>query len=114
MSPESIVTSLAISKKLKESGWAHDEAFWYWNQYKHSIEGDKWFLECPYEIDADRPYKLAIAAPTAEEIIAAILKRTDWTMALLLSNVASLILQRYLSSGVRCWREIRAARLRCW
>jgi CheY-like chemotaxis protein len=25
-----------------------------------------------------------------------------------------LVLQRYFSSGVRCWREIRAARLRCW
>jgi hypothetical protein len=32
-----------------------------------------------------------------------------------LSEATLLILQRYISSGVRCfWREIRAARLRCW
>ena len=29
-------------------------------------------------------------------------------------NMDQLVLQRYISSGVRCWREIRAARLRCW
>ena len=28
--------------------------------------------------------------------------------------INGLVLQRYISSGVRCWREIRAARIRCW
>ena len=34
----------------------------------------------------------------------------------LMSGMATLLtLQRYISSSVRCfWREIRAARLRCW
>ena len=67
--PESIVTSLEWSKKLKEAGWERDAAHWYWNLYRHSSEGEKWFLECPFDIDVDHPYKLAIAAPTAEEIL---------------------------------------------
>ena len=35
-------------------------------------------------------------------------------LAMRRANLTLLVLQRYSSSGVRCWREIRAARLRRW
>jgi hypothetical protein len=37
-------------------------------------------------------------------------ERLRWLMV----SAPLLVLQRYKSIGVRFWREIRAARLRCW
>jgi hypothetical protein len=46
--------------------------------------------------------------------IASSVHENNANKAWLRSFIGYLVLQRYSSSGVRCWREIRAARLRRW
>jgi len=93
-SPSAITVSLEWAKKLKEAGWDEKTVFAFDHRFDY------------YELDDF--YGLgALMAPSAEELIAEILKRTDWTMALLLGNVASLMhYQNYKGTLADCLAEV--------
>ena len=66
--PESIVTSLDWSKKLKEAGWPQDDSYLFWCRHPISPEPNEWelgksIIACLY------PDTEFFAAPTAEEIL---------------------------------------------
>ncbi len=67
MTPESIVTSLEWSKKIKQAGWPQKEALWFWvHHYRAASDEYLWEL---FERDEDDKVNEHLAAPTAEEIL---------------------------------------------
>ena len=70
--PESIVTSLDWSKKLKEAGWPQEDAIWYWvgHMLDDNMEPTSWSLWPREKEEYREQWKPHIhAAPTAEEIL---------------------------------------------
>lgn len=66
-SPESIVTSLDWSKKLKEAGW-NTRTFLSW--YRSKITANRhYYITETYEITKHNEAEFIAAAPTAEEIL---------------------------------------------
>lgn len=74
MTPESIVTSLELSRKLKDAGyWESTAHWWIYPNEKHPDWPSKPFLITEFERDhyhqEEDVYDQLIAAPTAEEIL---------------------------------------------
>jgi hypothetical protein len=66
--PESIVTSLDWSKKLKEAGWSQEGSTFYWQEHQPTHEFHVWFRDVLHLSEVKVP-GLCFAAPTAEEIL---------------------------------------------
>lgn len=65
--PESIVTSLDWSKKLKEAGWPQNEGHFSWYRYSLTNSAKEWYVECQWQNEGN--HLEWMAAPTAEDIL---------------------------------------------
>ena len=88
-SPPAITVSLEWAKQLAKAGWPQDSMFIWIRNEEVVLRSDI------VAISLNGSYKSAFdslfAAPTAEEIIVEICKRTGWTRALLLGSVSNIL-----------------------